>query len=209
MPPIRVMLVDDHPVVRDGLRSMLVDPGVEVVGEAGRAAEAVGQIREVIADVVLLDMALPDADGVTTLKRLKVARPQARIVVLTMHDNPALVREAVHAGASGYLLKGINRKELLSALRAVCDGEAVIDPALLRALAHPDDARTRGSASLTRLESDVVRHIASGLTNREIAGRMGWSVGNVKKYVQQILEKLDVSDRTQAAAEAVRRGLLG
>jgi DNA-binding NarL/FixJ family response regulator len=203
------MVIDDHPVVRDGLRSMLVDPGVEVVGEAGSATDAVGQIHELIADVVLLDMALPDADGVTTLKRLKAVRPQARILVLTMHDNPALVREAVRAGASGYLLKGVNRKELLSALRAVCDGEAVIDPALLRSLAHPDGVKARGSAPLTRLESDVVRHIASGLTNREIAERMGWSVGNVKKYVQQILEKLEVSDRTQAAAEAVRRGLLG
>src|SRR5262249_7037323 len=121
------------------------------------------------------------------------------------HDEPALVRGAVQAGASGYLLKGVSRRELLSAVRAVRDGEAVLDASLLRLLTSDSSDDT---AVLTSIERDVFRLIASGLTNREIAGQMRWSVATAKKYVQRVLAKLEVSDRTQAAVVAVRRGLL-
>jgi DNA-binding NarL/FixJ family response regulator len=212
--PISVLLVDDHPVVREGLRSMLADTATEVVGEAGTAGEGIRLAVEVAPDVVLLDMALPDLDGLTAVKRIKQVRPETVILVLTMHDDPTLVRGAVQAGASGFLLKGANRRELLSAVRAVRDGEAVLDPALLRSLANampdgtPATSNPGATQPLTPIEHDVLRLIASGLTNREIAGRMRWSVATVKKYVQRVLAKLEVSDRTQAAVLAVRRGFL-
>jgi DNA-binding NarL/FixJ family response regulator len=208
--PVRVLVVDDHPVVREGLRAMLSTSPVEIVGEAASAAEAVALAADLAPDAVLLDLGLPDSDGLSLLPRLKAAAPRAAVVVVTMHDDQRLVRRAIEAGAAGYLLKGAGRRELLAALSAVRDGNLVVDPALIRGLladavpAAPD-ARRR---DLSPVEEEVLRLVADGLTNREIAGRMRWSVGTVKKYVQQILDKLDVSDRTQAAVEAIRRGFL-
>jgi DNA-binding NarL/FixJ family response regulator len=212
---IKVLLVDDHPVVRDGLRFMLSETGIDVVADVGTAKEAI-QLAETIApDVVLLDMGLPDLDGVTALKQLKRVSPASAVLVLTMHDEAALVRAAVQAGASGYLLKGVSRRELLSALWAVHDGDAVLDPSLLRSLTSDapgtpsSTPATTADSALTPIERDVLQLVAFGLTNREIAGRLRWSVATVKKYVRRLLAKLDASDRTQAAVAAVRRGLLG
>jgi DNA-binding NarL/FixJ family response regulator len=209
----RVLLVDDHPMVREGLRSMLIDDAVDVVAEAGTAAEAIRLTAEEAPDVVLLDMELPDLDGLSTLTRIKQASPNTAVLVVTMHDDPALVRGAVKAGTAGYVLKGASRQELLAAVRAVRNGGAVLDPALLRALVDDPEASIAAPVapavdSLTTIERDVLRFIASGLTNREIAGRMRWSIATAKKYVQRVLAKLEVSDRTQAAVVAVRRGLL-
>jgi DNA-binding NarL/FixJ family response regulator len=193
---------------------MLTDRAIEIVGEASTAAEAIRLGAEAAPDVVLLDMALPDGDGLSALRRIKQTTPTVAILVLTMHDDPALVRGAVQAGAAGYVLKGVGRRELLAAVRAVRDGEAVIDPVLLRSLTDgvapstPAAFRTTATEPLTPVERDLLRLIASGLTNREIAGHMHWSVATVKKYVQRVLDKLDVSDRTQAAVVAVRRGLV-
>jgi len=212
---IEVLLVDDHPVVREGLRSMLTDPGVDVVADVGTAEEAIHLTEKLAPDVVLLDMGLPDLDGVTALRRIKQVRPASAVLILTMHDDPTLVRGAVQAGASGYLLKGVGRRELLSAVAAVHDGGAVFDPSLLQSLtsAAAGDpsplSETTAVKSLTPIELDVLQLIAFGLTNREIAGRMRWSVATVKKYVRRLLAKLDASDRTEAAVTAVRRGLLG
>jgi DNA-binding NarL/FixJ family response regulator len=209
----RVLLVDDHPMVREGLRSMLTDDAVDIVAEAGTAAEAIRLTAEEAPDVVLLDMELPDLDGLSTLTRIKQASPNTAVLVVTMHDDPALVRGAVKAGTAGYVLKGASRQELLAAVRAVRNGGAVLDPALLRALVDDPEASIAAPVapavdSLTTIERDVLRLIASGLTNREIAGRMRWSIATAKKYVQRVLAKLEVSDRTQAAVVAVRRGLL-
>jgi DNA-binding NarL/FixJ family response regulator len=193
---------------------MLTDRAIEIVGEASTAAEAIRLGAEAAPDVVLLDMALPDGDGLSALRRIKQTTPTVAVLVLTMHDDPALVRGAVQAGAAGYVLKGVGRRELLAAVRAVRDGEAVIDPVLLRSLTDgvapstPAAFRATATEPLTPVERDLLRLIASGLTNREIAGRMRWSVATVKKYVQRVLDKLDVSDRTQAAVVAVRRGLV-
>lgn len=201
--PMRVALVDDHPVVREGLRSMLTGDGVAVVAEAGSGEEAVRVTLAARPDVVLLDMQLPDMEGVAALRRIKQSAPGVAVLVLSMHDDPALVRRALDAGASGYLLKGATRRDLLAAMRAVRDGGTAVDPALAAALAAAPSAE-----ALTRVEREVLRHLGEGLTNREIAARMAWSVATAKKYVQRIFEKLGVSDRTQAVAHAMRRGWL-
>lgn len=212
--PIRLLLVDDHPMVREGLRSMLSEPGIEVVGEAGSAEEALGRCAELVPDVVLLDMQLPGEDGLHFLRELHKAKaqPGVAVLVVSMHDEPRFVRAAIHAGAKGYVLKGIGRRELLSSVRAVRAGEVVLDPALVGTVTACQEtvlaAVAPAADRLSAVERVVVTHMADGLTNRQIAERMRWSVATAKKYVQRILVKLDVSDRTEAAVAAVRRGLV-
>jgi len=210
----RVLVVDDHPMVREGLRSMLDGEGVEIVGEAASGAEALARARELQPDVVLLDLELPDQDGLAVLRRVRQTAPGAAVLVVTMHQDPGRVRLAVEAGAAGYVLKGVNRTELRASIRAVRGGESVFDPRLLRQAL--DGGEGRGPAApppyappLSRVELDLLRLMADGLTNREISHRLRWSTATVKKYVQRILSKLEVPDRTKAAVEAVRRGLLG
>jgi DNA-binding NarL/FixJ family response regulator len=207
-------VVDDHPMVREGLRSMLSAEGIEVAGEAACGAEAVRGADELAPDLVLLDLELPDADGLSVLARLKEAHPRLPVLVVTMHQDPQLVRRAVAAGAAGYVLKGVDRQELLAGVRAVCTGGSVLDPELLRAALAPAAPPSPAgrldepAPALSAIELDLLRFIAEGLTNREIAQRTRWSHATVKKYVQRVLEKFAVSDRTQAAVEGVRRGLL-
>jgi DNA-binding NarL/FixJ family response regulator len=205
---LRVLVVDDHPMVRAGLASMLSDDEIEVVGEAGSGAEAVECVARLDPELVLLDVELPDMDGIEALTWIKSRAPRTAVLVVSMHDDAGVVRRAVEAGAAGYVLKGIGRRELLAAVRAVRDGGSVVDPTLLRALAHPAPAEGTAGKALTRVELDTLALLAAGLTNREIAERMRWSLGTVKKYVQRILEKLHVSDRTQAAVVAVRQRLV-
>jgi DNA-binding NarL/FixJ family response regulator len=191
---------------------MLTGEVIDIVGEAGSASEAIRLCAETSPDVVLLDVELPDLDGVSAVSRIKHVTPETAVLMVTMHDDPALVRAAVNAGSAGYVLKGVNRQELLAAVRGVRDGEAVVDRAVLRSLierpASDPPSEPCGQEGLTAVERDVLRCIASGMTNRQIAGHMRWSLATAKKYVQRVLEKLDVSDRTQAAVVAVRRRLL-
>jgi DNA-binding NarL/FixJ family response regulator len=206
----RVLIVDDHPMVREGLRSMLSGDGIDVVGEVGSAREAIRLATELHPDLVLLDIELPDMDGLAVLRRIKEMAPQVSVLIVSMHDEPARVRDAVAAGAAGYVLKGIGRRELLAAVR---DGESVLEPRLLQSLVATAPPPTDGHEGqppepLTAVEHEVLRLVAAGLTNREIGARMRWSLGTAKKYVQRVLERLGVSDRTQAAVAAVRRGLL-
>lgn len=202
--PIRVLIVDDHPMVREGVRSMLEPAGVQIAGEAGTGEDALRMAATLEPDVVLLDLELPDLDGLAVLRRLKAQERPVAVLVVTMHDDPALVRRAVEGGAAGFVLKGVGRGELLSALEAVRHGGSVFDPALLRAsLSEP-----KAGHELTSVEQEMLRLVAQGLTNREIGKRLHWSVGTVKKYLQRTLEKLGATDRTQAAVEAVKRGLL-
>jgi DNA-binding NarL/FixJ family response regulator len=207
-PPLRVLVVDDHPMVRAGLRSMLDGDEIEVVAEAASGAEAAERAAALVPGLVLLDVELPDMDGVEALTRIKARAPRAAVLMVSMHDDPVMVRRAVEAGAAGYVLKGISRRELLAAVRAVRNGGSVLDPSLLRALATPAAPPSGAGDALTRVELETLALLAAGLTNREIAERTRWSVGTVKKHVQRILEKLNVSDRTQAAVVAVRQGLL-
>jgi DNA-binding NarL/FixJ family response regulator len=209
--PLRVLVVDDHPMVREGLRSMLGADGIDVVGEAATGGEALERAGELAPDLVLLDLELPDSDGLNVLRHLRERYPRLPVLVVTMHEDPELVRRAVPGGAAGYMLKGADRRELLAGVRAVCSGGSVLDPDLLRAaLAPVPVARPlEASCSLSPVDLDLLRLMAEGLTNRQIAVRMRRSHATVKKYVQRVLEKLAVSDRTQAAVEALRRGLLG
>jgi two-component system, NarL family, response regulator DevR len=210
--PIRVLIVDDHPMVREGLRAMLSDEGIEVVGEAGSAAEALERCAELGPDVVLLDMQLPGEDGLHVLKELRSTRPEVAVLVVSMHEEASFVRAAMFAGARGYVLKGIGRRELLRSVHDVRAGKLVLDAEVIRsATACPETVLADlGPAveMLSAIERDVLTHMAHGLTNRQIAERMRWSVATAKKYVQRILVKLDVSDRTEAAVTAVRRGLV-
>jgi DNA-binding NarL/FixJ family response regulator len=209
-----VFVIDDHPVVREGFRNMLTDEDIEIVGEAATGAEAFVRITTVGLDLILLDLKLPDIDGVALLRRLKEVVPATPVLVISMHDDPPLVRRAVEAGAAGYALKGIGRRELVGAIHAVCDGEAVLDPGLLRAIVGGSsgvssvNAEDTGRTPLTQVEVDLLRLMAEGMTNAQISERMRWSLATTKRYVQSVLEKLDVSDRTQAAVAAVRLGLL-
>ena len=208
--PIRIVIVDDHPMVREGLRTMLDDDGIEVVGEAGTTAEAIREARRATPDVLLLDVELPDGDGLATLPELKRAAPGISVLIVTMHAERALVRRAIEMGAAGYVLKGVGRRELLSAVRAIRAGESVVDRTLLRDLASAaaPESRPGPGETLSPVELDVLRAIADGLTNRQIAERMRWSVATAKKYVQRVLEKMAVTDRTQAAVAALRARLL-
>lgn len=201
--PMRALLVDDHPVVREGLRSMLTCDEVTVVAEAGTGADALHLAAETTPDVVLLDMQLPDMEGLAVLRALGASQSRAAVLVLSMHDDPALVRRALDAGAAGYLLKGVTRRDLLAAMRAACDGATVLDPALA-----PPARSPLVVDPLTAVERQVLGLMADGLTNRAIADRMRWSVASAKKYVQRVLEKLAATDRTQAVASALRLGLL-
>lgn len=214
-PKPKVLVVDDHPMVREGIRSMLTGE-LDAWAEAGTGEEALKKLTELEPDLVLLDVRLPDMDGLTVLRRIKALSPTTSVLIVTMHDNPGYVQQAVKLGAAGYVLKGIRRRELLAAVRAVFEGEAVIEPSLLKRLLGEVTVESglraaSGNAPepLTHMEREVLLLLTQGLTNREIAGQLRWSLGTVKKYVQRILEKLQVSDRTQAAVEAVRRGLIG
>lgn len=211
--PIRVLVVDDHPMVREGLRSMLDGTGVRVAGEAASGAEALRLAGEPNVDVVLLDLELPDMDGLAVLRRIREVDARLPVLIVTMHQDPVLVRRAVEAGATGYVLKGIARSELLASIHAVCGGESVFDHGLVKAAlagregSSVDTARA-GATHLSRIELDLLRLIAAGLTNRQISQHLRWSHATVKKYVQRVLEKLDAPDRTRAAVEGVRRGLV-
>lgn len=205
---IRVLVVDDHPMVREGLRGMLTDDGVEVVAEAANGADAIRLAGELRPDVVLLDLELPDMDGLAVLGRMREQDASLPVLVVTMHQDAGLVRRAVKAGAAGYVLKGVDRQELLASIKTVRSGGSVIDPALLRAAVGGDAVEDARDTALSRVEVDLLRLVAAGLTNRQIASNLRWSQATVKKYVQRILDKLGAIDRTQAAVEAVRRGLL-
>lgn len=207
---IRLIIADDHPVVRDGLRAMLDEPGIDVVAEAGTGEEARRLTAELRPDLVLMDVRMPDMDGLTATAHIKREQPRVSVLLITSFDNVEYLRHAVAAGASGYLLKGMTRETLLGSINLIAEGGSIFDGELLRevlagTLFDPDAARA--VESLTERERTVTRHLSEGLTNREIAEQMGYSVGTIKNTVQTVMEKLQVSDRTQVAVMAVRAGL--
>ena len=209
----RLVIVDDHEVARAGLRSMLErEPDLEVVGEAVTGREAIALCRQLEPDVVLLDVRMPDVDGLSATQVIKARSPRTSVIVVTMHDNPDYLFEALKAGASGYILKDASQRELVRAVRQVIAGETLPRPGrtaeLLRRLARkPRPAVAQPAAGLTPRELEVLELVTLGLTNREIAGTLSCSPGTVKVHVEHIIAKLEVSDRTQAAVRAVELGL--
>ena len=184
---------------------------VEIVGEAATGGETVRLAKECRPDVVLVDIRMPDGDGLGTLSRLKLEQPDLPVLIFSTYDNPTYVARAVALGASGYLLKGASREQLLAAIRKVASGENAWTREELRritgALATPRQA-SDVDVPLTQRESEVLRQLAFGLTNKEIAQTLSISYETVKEHVQHILRKLGVTDRTQAAVWAVRKGLV-
>jgi DNA-binding NarL/FixJ family response regulator len=207
MEPIRVLIVDDHPVVRDGLRGVLEgEPDMRVVGEAGHGAEALARARTTTVDVVLMDLRMPVMGGVEAIGALRRAVPDTRVLVLTTYDTDRDVLPAIEAGATGYLLKDTPREELLRAVRAAHRGEAVLSPAVAGRLMG--QVRTPVQEALSARELEVLRLVAAGSTNRETARQLFISEATVKTHLLHIYAKLEVRDRASAVAAGYQRGLL-
>lgn len=207
---IRILIADDHAVVREGLRTLIsVKPDMELVGEAADGNEAVAQARALQPDVILLDMIMPNKDGLQAITEIKQDNPQARILVLTSFDDDDKVFAAIKAGALGYLLKDSSPHQLLQAIRDVHEGRSSLHPTialkLVRELGRPPEA-TPTEDPLTDRELQTLQLIAQGLTNQEIAGKLSVSERTVGKHVSNILEKLHLANRTQAALYALRKG---
>ena len=211
---IRVVIADDHPVVREGLRSMVSTAAdMQVVGEAATGAEAVAQARALQPEVMLLDIRMPDGTGLTVLDQIKAESPVTSVIMVTMHDSPEYISRAVKAGAAGYVLKEVSRQDLLSAIRTVMQPPAAATPLLLtksqRAAFDASRASTSSALpSLSPVERELLLLLADGLSNREISLQLRCSLGTVKNYLQNIFSTLQVSDRTRAVVEAIRLGLI-
>ncbi|MEU4323863.1 response regulator transcription factor [Nonomuraea dietziae] len=204
--PIRLLIADDHPIVRDGIRGMFTgDPRFEVLGEAGDGAQAVELARALEPDVILMDLRMPRMDGVAAIKELVRLGIAARVLVLTTYDTDSDVLPAIEAGATGYLLKDALREELMRAVEAAARGEAVLSPSVATRLLS--QVRTPADP-LSAREREILELIAQGATNREAAARLFISEATVKTHVLHIYTKLGVNDRAAAVAVAYQRGLL-
>ncbi|MCS6847143.1 MAG: response regulator transcription factor [Anaerolineae bacterium] len=209
MSPIRILIADDHPVVRDGLIAMLgTQPDFVVVAEASDGREMVVRAVQHAPDVVLLDLEMPGLDGVEALRQLRAQLPDARVLVFTAFDTDARIVGAIQAGAQGYLLKGAPREQLFDAIRAVARGESLLQPAVQsRLMRHLREARDRTPVEpLTPREVQVLRLMAEGKTNKEIAAQLAITERTVKFHVGAILGKLGAGNRTEAVRLAAQRG---
>jgi DNA-binding NarL/FixJ family response regulator len=208
---ITLLIADDHEVVRTGLKSLFAGSDIEVIAEASTGEAAVRLALELNPDVVLLDIRMPEGDGLNALGRIKLDRPDLPVLILSTYDNPTYIARSVALGASGYILKGTTRENLLQAIHTAAEGQTSWTRDALRrvtgALATPRLAADV-EVPLTQRESEVLRQLAFGLTNKEIALALHISYETVKEHVQHILRKIGVSDRTQAAVWAVRKGLV-
>jgi len=206
------MVVDDHRLVREGLTSLLrITPEIEVVGEASNGDEAVAKARVLKPDVVLMDISMPGMNGITATKLIKKDLPETKVIMLTMLDQEGYVYEAVKAGATGYLLKNAGLEELVKAVKEVHKGGATLHPEaqaqLLKEYVYLVRSN-RDTYGLSEREMEVLQLLADGLSNKEIGERLFISLQTVKTHITHIFEKLGVSDRTEAVAAALRRGLV-
>ena len=213
MNTVRVLIVDDHPIVRQGVRSVLANHSdIEVVGEADGAASLFANLTLLKPDVVLLDIRMPGQSGIEITQRLKREHPEVKVILLSTYDDEEFLFGALRAGAEGYLLKSASNEVLASAIRQVGRGERLLSPSLvskvMREFQDLAKEKTRIDSGLTDQELEVLRMIANGATNKEIAEKLYWSEVTVKRKVQDILEKMGVANRAQAVAEAGKRGLL-
>jgi two-component system NarL family response regulator len=201
---IRILVVEDHHVVRSGLVALLnVVEGIEVVGEAADGVEAIAQFRKYQPHVTLIDLRMPRLSGVEVIQRIRMETPQARFIVLTTYDGDEDIFRALQAGARAYLLKGMTTEDLVSTIRAVHSGRSHIPPAIAQRLAE-----RVGTEELTPREFDVLEQIVAGCSNKEIATALDISEATVKTHINSLLGKLGVTDRTQAATAAIQRGIV-
>lgn len=215
--PIRLLIVDDQRLMREGLRTLLeLEGGFEIVGELAEGQAALDAYAELNPDVVLMDIRMPGMDGVEATRRICARWPEARVIILTTFDDDANVFEGLRAGAVGYLLKDLSGQELANAVRTVFKGGALIEPTVAKrvmaefARLHPP-ARTIDDGlpePLSERELDVLKLVSAGLSNREIGNKLGLSEGTVKNYVTNVLQKIGVRDRTQAALRGRELGLI-
>lgn len=212
---IRVLIADDHPMVREGLLSMLDSKGIEVVGQAKTGREAIDLALKIRPSIVLMDVRMPDLDGLEATRLLHSEQPELPVIIVTTYENPAYMAKAVAAGAAGYILKGTSKDELIHAVRAVAEGGMLWDRGLMQqvvlktvqdlpAVVPQDDERL--VEPLTAREREILTLIAQGMNNREISETLSVTVSTVKTHIEHILAKLQASDRVQAAVWAVRHG---
>lgn len=211
---IRVLICDDQVVVAEGLEMILsADPDIEVVGLAYSGAEVIQKAAELNPDLILMDLNMPGINGIQATRQIHKAQPEIKILVLTTFGDDEWVFDAIRSGAQGYLLKGTPRDELTRAVKGTVQGDAFIDPAVGARLLHqissqPMPQTTTLARDLSEREMEVLRLLAQGLTNAEIADKLFLTKGTVRNYVSAVLAKLDVEDRTQAAILAIRYGLV-
>ena len=209
--PIKVLIADDHPVVREGLAAMLArEPDIEVVGEARDGQEAMEQVAELAPDVVLMDLQMPRLGGVDAIRRLRAEQPAVRAIILTTYNDDDSIYDGIAAGARGYLLKDSPRDELFRAVRTVARGESLLQPAVATKLL---DRFSRTPVEppeelLTKRELTVLRLLARGAPNKEISTALHISESTVKTHIARIFHKLGVDDRTEAVTAALARGII-
>lgn len=211
--PIRILIADDHAVVRSGLRALLrSDPGLEVVGEAGDGVETLLLAESLQPDLVLLDITMPPENGIKTAQRLKAAHPELKVLFLTMHEDESLLHEALRTGAAGYVIKRAEESEILQAIHAASQGDIYVHPAMTRALLHQPvtTEHRRGSPTtpLTRRELDVLRLLAKGNTNRQIAELLDLSMRTVENHRANLMGKLGLASRVELVNYAEEHNLL-
>jgi DNA-binding NarL/FixJ family response regulator len=208
---VTLLIADDHEVIRRGLASLLAGSDVQIVAEAATGKETVKLAEKHKPDVVLLDIRMPDGDGLATLEKLRSKVPETAVVMLSTYDNPTYVARSVALGAADYVLKGSSREDLITTIQAAASGESPSRTGELRRVATAMKMRQvvdDDEVPLTQRETQVLRHVALGLSNKEIGRSLEISVETVKEHVQNILRKIAVSDRTQAAVWAVRKKLV-
>lgn len=214
MPTIKVMIVDDHTVVRDGLSSMFGrQADFSMVGEAGNGVEAVRKAVEVEPDVILMDLRMPEMNGVEAMRQISDLNPNVKFIVLTTYDSDEYIFDAIEAGAKGYLLKDASREDLFNAVRAIHAGESLIEPRVATKVLNRMAQLSRQSRqpvpdSLSDREIEVLQLMAKGSANKQIAAELTISESTVKTHVANIFQKLDVNHRTEAVTNALQKGII-
>jgi two-component system response regulator NreC len=211
---IDILIADDHAIVRTGLRALLTsEPGLQLVGEATGGYEAIELVGKTRPDILILDLSMPDLDGIAVTRQLKPQYPDLRILILTVHEDEAMLREAIRAGASGYIVKHAAEAELIAAIKTIRRGDLYVDPAMLRVLlVESPKPKTEQPASpdpLTPRETDVLKLIVQGYTNRQVGEELGISVRTVEGHRANLLEKLGLRTRVELVRYARERGLIG